>query len=339
VGAAQRRVLSDSVSASTSAAPEAVGESAASLTAGFSPIVRADIEEIQWCYHVRPSALRPELSSVLVPLRADLETCTFMQRQVEENSLVRSVKSMMVDVMLRFMSLTDANGLLSRGHMLVATALQVATLLGRAREGGFETGDEFPATLLDVGAGDGDVTDALCRGLRIEPSRVVATEVSRPMLRALSARGFTTAESFDDDAVAGRTFSFVSVMNVLDRTDSPLDLLARVRGAMHPHGLALVAVVAPFRPMVEDGGEKRPPRHPLLLPRTATRAGASLEDSANALFEHAFLPVVSVARVCVVVRITSSAGAASGGVFVAAVPLRRRWVTALLCPPRCILCS
>lgn len=151
--------------------------------------------------------------------------------------------------------------------------------------------------MLDVGAGDGAVTVSVCRALRVGLDHVVATEASAPMARALRARGIHAVETCSlehEDVLRHAPYDIITVFNVLDRADDPAALLRQVRTLLKPRtGLLVVAVVLPFRPMVEDGSSKRAPARPLLLPPAVAVPGVSFETSANGLESHAFLPAVS----------------------------------------------
>ncbi|KAA0161149.1 hypothetical protein FNF31_03990 [Cafeteria roenbergensis] len=147
--------------------------------------------------------------------------------------------------------------------------------------------------LLDVGAGDGAATLSLATALGVEPEHVTATEASAPMVRALQGRGFRALHttSLSEGALAGSgLFDVVSVLNVLDRADDPAGLVADVRRLLAPGGVAIFAVVLPFRALVEDGAEKRRPRRPLRLPRAALLPGVEFEASASMVYATAFEP-------------------------------------------------
>ena len=95
----------------------------------------------------------------------------------------------------------------------LATLLEHAdpTSLGRAR-------------LLDVGAGNGEVTSMLARVLKA--SDVTAVEQSAPLRRALAQKGFKAEEEIE-----GEGYDVVSLFNVLDRS---------VRSPYCPHPCTLL---------------------------------------------------------------------------------------------------
>lgn len=49
-------------------------------------------------------------------------------------------------------------------------------------------------------------------------------------------------------------FDVVLCLNLLDRCDRPLDVLADIRQVLQPGGIVVLALVLPFKPYVESGG-------------------------------------------------------------------------------------
>ena len=84
------------------------------------------------------------------------------------------------------------------------------------------------------------------------------TESSKPLQKKLQSRGFTTA---DGSIPSDSSFSFVSLLNVLDRTDDPHGLLRSAIGAVDAGGgTILMAAVLPFQGIVHGkfGSKRRP---------------------------------------------------------------------------------
>jgi SAM-dependent methyltransferase len=84
------------------------------------------------------------------------------------------------------------------------------------------------------------------------------------MARRLQKQGYECilgdiAERTDLDG----SFDAVSLLNVLDRCDTPLSLLGSARRALRNGGLLVVALVLPYGPFVYDGGAARRPRERL----------------------------------------------------------------------------
>ena len=102
-------------------------------------------------------------------------------------------------------------------------------------------------TLLDLGSGDGRVTAVMANYFKT----VYVTEQSPSMRWRLRAQQFQVLEL---DDWADKTYDVVSCLNLLDRCDKPLTMLADIRKALDPNrGRLIVAVVLPFRPCVESG--------------------------------------------------------------------------------------
>ena len=248
--------------------------------------------------------LSERLHSVYEPLAQDAETSAFLASC--QPSLLLSLAAKLLRMCY---SVTDTNGILGRGQMFVMSRAHYRELLGSALAsaavvseeggasalGGSERGAPLPAasqlTLLDVGAGDGDVT------ARLAPlfGHVSVTEVSRPMARRLAQRGydthvtpFLTEDSFPEPGV----FDVVSVHNVLDRCDHPRELLRGAIRLLRPvTGRLLLAVVLPLCEFVEDGTKRRPVNGPLPMAGARCADGASFEASLNALVERVLEPL------------------------------------------------
>ncbi len=212
---------------------------------------------------------------------------------------------------LRWMgwSRTDTNGILGRGQMFVCSHAHVRRLL---RASGW--GDaEFRAAaaggaLLDVGAGDGNVTATALAPLVGEGGRVVCTEASGPMCKRLRERGYECLETLDIGTCAsldamrggaggggvsssGGKFDFVCLMNVLDRASHPKKLLADMKDLLKPGtGRVLMAVVLPFCPFVESGSKQLLQSERLNMDGGWCREGAHYEWSVDAMVTQVLEP-------------------------------------------------
>ena len=226
------------------------------------------------------STLPEALSARWVQLHCDESTTSFLLASGARSSIARAAQSAAAAALRTRLSLTDANAMVGRGSMHVLSTEQARLLLRRSAEPS--------GALLDVGAGDGGVTACLSPLF----SATVATEVSAPMCRRLSQRGFALSLLTEDVTLAGLRsvaetsaqpltaevdaalrdgFDCVSLLNVLDRCDTPLTLLRSLASLLKPgSGQLLLAVVLPFRPFVEQGTERRPPAEALHLPPNAS---------------------------------------------------------------------
>ena len=188
--------------------------------------------------------------------------------------------------------MTDVNGLLGRGQMFVLSCAQARELLGGALwEARAQRPPGTPLRLLDVGAGDGEVTQRLASLV----DAVCATEVSHFMARRLRGRGYRvtegpliTREAFPEDGC----FDLVALMNLLDRCDHPKEMLRdAARLARRGTGRILMALVLPFSEFVEEGSQRRAVRGPLPMGGFRCGDGATLETSLAAFIERVVHPL------------------------------------------------
>ena len=102
-------------------------------------------------------------------------------------------------------------------------------------------------SLLDLGAGDGQVTKIM----ESHFNKTYVTEQSPSMRWRLRQMNYEVLE-IDDWAM--NSYDVISCLNLLDRCDKPLSLLEDMRKALNPNGGRLIlAVVLPFSPCVESG--------------------------------------------------------------------------------------
>ncbi|MBX3249648.1 MAG: methyltransferase domain-containing protein [Myxococcales bacterium] len=176
----------------------------------------------------------------------------------------------------KVMSDYDANALTGAHDMRVLGADQWRQLVDRPLAG----------RLLDVGAGDGNVTAELAPSF----DEVVTTETSSKMAERLRRRGWTcverdlSREPLSDERAA--PFDTLALLNVLDRAAHPLTLLERLRALATSDARLLVAVPFPLSPHVHVGAQVVDPEE--LLPKVPP--GPDLwERQARAFDEHLFL--------------------------------------------------
>ncbi|KAF1333173.1 Lariat debranching enzyme b, partial [Globisporangium splendens] len=166
--------------------------------------------------------------------------------------------------------------------MFVLSRAQIQRLLHREQRIG--------GSLLDIGAGDGNVTESIASLV----DQVTSTEVSGPMVKSLNSRGFNCVQTadLDHEFVQGRQpYNVISLMNVLDRADKPLTMLKQIRSMLHPeNGLFLLAVVLPFSAFVEVGTKRVAPTERLPMRGGRCQEGASFEAAANVLLKNVLQP-------------------------------------------------
>ena len=222
------------------------------------------------------------LARAFVELGVDDSTRAFIDRALDEPQSIATTA--LRDVAAKMVSLYDANGMLGAFSMRVLSTEQWTVLLG----------DRARGRLLDVGAGDGEVT-AQAAPLFDE---IVATETSRPMARRMRKRGFDchevdlVAETLPEEA---GPFDVVSVLNVLDRTARPLTLLERLPSLLVPGGALVAAVPVPVRPTVFVGPVQVDPEE--LLPGGEREFEPAVADLVRFVLEPLGFHVDRLARV------------------------------------------
>lgn len=176
-----------------------------------------------------------------------------------------------------FVKFIQICSLLKRGSMFILSEEQFKNLL---MAGGFNA--EFLSihnneiTILDIGAGDGEVTMRLAKSI-IHMNyniflKVFATEYSWTMRDRLQEKQFTYVyivitighaisirilfEFFIFCSVIERleevtNIDLISCLNVLDRCADPHQILADIHRALSPNGRAVIALVLPYSHYVE----------------------------------------------------------------------------------------
>lgn len=210
-------------------------------------------------------------------LHADTDTRAWIDAAFA--SPVTSMQVMARNIALKVMSDYDANGLVGSHDMRVLGTAQWKLLLGE---------DSKKRRLLDVGAGDGLVTD-LMKPLFHE---VETTELSRNMAKRLRERGYECHEiDLTEETLSElNRFDCICLLNVIDRTSRPLTLLSQCKEMLTASGRLVVAVPLPLSPHVHVGPLTVAPEED--LPKgNATKDKRSWETAAVALAKHAFQPL------------------------------------------------
>jgi len=253
----------------------------------------------QMDYKCDETKLVPDLREKFRALTRDAETDAFLMRSSRRPYVVNWGQAYACTFLRKFVSLTDANAMLGRGKMMVLSSEHAADLLSAKNDS--STLPKKPRLLLDVGAGDGEVTLKLKIGGGFDT--VVATEASAPMVRRLRQKKIDLVlestdvsdvetqlekrnDSANDPEKKFEGFDCVALLNVLDRCDTPFTLLGQLRKLLKDDGgQLLLAVVVPFRPFVEEGNAHRPP-----LERLGLDPNSAWESGVNAIYEKVLRP-------------------------------------------------
>ncbi|GAM19697.1 hypothetical protein SAMD00019534_028720, partial [Acytostelium subglobosum LB1] len=222
-------------------------------------------------------------NQLYVPTSFDRSTCEFVLNTPRWNA----VTSAMNWLMMFWYTKTDSMGYIGMGNMFILSTDQYrslfrmptitnshTTMTTTSSSSSSSTIEDDVAqlptaspsslvrlgSLLDVGSGCGSTTEQLAPIFR----EVVTTEASNGMLYSLRKKGFeavycTDLSTCTELADRRHTFDVVSCLNVLDRCERPLTLLRSLKDFVKPGGRILIAVVFPFKPYVEFGGEDNKP--------------------------------------------------------------------------------
>lgn len=232
----------------------------------------SDLQEKYTWYDVDEFSLSKELQQKFIQCDMDEESEKFLENCFEKSGWVftqffHSVAQVFLGV---FFSMTSINGYLNRGSMFVFSQEQFKTLM--------DLDDSCrDASLLDLGAGDGTVTQTMAKYFKT----VFATESSPTMKTRLSEKGFIVSEI---DQWQNAQYDVISMLNLLDRMEDPLKLLNDVRLSLKPGGTAIVAIVLPYDPYVEKGSRFVVPDGKMPV------KGRRVEDQVNSIVDDVFTP-------------------------------------------------
>uniref|UniRef100_A0A3P8UPG6 Methyltransferase 9, His-X-His N1-histidine n=1 Tax=Cynoglossus semilaevis TaxID=244447 RepID=A0A3P8UPG6_CYNSE len=243
-----------------------------SLVANMMSDNDAAAADTQW-YRCSPELLGDSVRPLFIQSHLDSGTKAFLKHSVEKSSwvLTQLYHSFVSTVLSPVVSRTSINGFLGRGSMFVFSVEQFQQLLGINPEWRAER-------LLDLGAGDGGVTEVMGGHFR----EVYTTEVSLSMKWHLQKRNYKVLD-IDEWQRTGFQYDIISCLNLLDRCDDPLLLLQDIRDALVPHtGRLILAAVLPFQPYVEVGGQWQRPKHHLRV------QGKTWEEQVTHLSEEVF---------------------------------------------------
>lgn len=133
-------------------------------------------------------------------------------------------------------------------------------------------------SLLDLGAGDGAVTEKMAAHFE----SVYVTEVSTQMQRRLRLKGYTVLGL---DEWTNHKYDLISCLNLLDRCDKPMTLLQQIHESLNDDGRLIVASVSPYSPYVEENSSNGcKPTEFLAIHSKST------EDQINQMMSSVFTP-------------------------------------------------
>lgn len=216
-----------------------------------SEIEDAGFETQEW-YQCSPDLLGETVQPLFIQSHLDSDTQEFLKHSVDKSGwlFTQLYHSFMSTVLSPLVSRTSINGLLNRGSMFVFSPSQFRRLLRISPEWRAER-------LLDLGAGDGGVTEVMGAHFR----EVYATEVSVPMKWHLQRRNYKVL-AVEEWERTGFQYDLISCLNLLDRCDNPLDLLKGMQRSLVPRtGRVILAAVLPFQPLHGRSSRAPPGAH------------------------------------------------------------------------------
>lgn len=174
------------------------------------------------------------------------------------------------------MNQTDVNGTLNRGKMFIFSKKQLSKLLlienilqdDNNENNNHQNNVENNKILLDIGAGNGFITNIIAETCNINNKNVYATEVSKPMLKLLKNRGYNALgpdlsklDLTDEKIYKKNSFDYIACLNLLDRADKPVTILNNIKKLLKPKiGKLILAINLPYCAFVEniDGTQGQP---------------------------------------------------------------------------------
>ncbi|XP_066251019.1 protein-L-histidine N-pros-methyltransferase isoform X1 [Euwallacea similis] len=241
------------------------------------------IDKSQW-YQCDLSSIPSSLGDKFVQLGPDGDTIKFLEESEKKSDwILTQIWHMLVKLLLGFFATqTSINGWLQRGSMFVVSQAQLLKLLKISETVHYKS-------LLDLGAGDGKVTAHLAPIF----DEVYVTEMSPSMRNSLQAQGYRVLDV--ESWHRNRTFNVISCLNLVDRCDTPLDLLGQVKEALKPDGVLLLAVVLPFSAYVESGSKDHKPKQ--ILPVGGDTFEEQVDSFVTEVLTPAGFEVISWSRV------------------------------------------
>jgi len=266
--------------------------------------------DLQKLYEIDDSFLTDTSKNKFVLLNPDDDTLRFIENcfTLSENMILQIFHDLARSFLSFFMEQTCINGFLGRGRMFVWSRSQAIYILRQVfqernlsnlnkLDSHFNTeiitdtarrksddsssvcGEErvpwSGMSVLDVGAGDGTVTEIIAR----EASSVSATEVSGSMMKALKRKGFRVLDAQQWPQNDDNIYDIITCFNLLDRHPNPNKIMADISSKLTDDGLLVLAIVLPYSPFVEYNSDSHQPTERLDIP------GVTLEEQVNHLVQ------------------------------------------------------
>lgn len=184
-------------------------------------------------YSINISKLNDSLSKMVVDLKHDSDRDSFV---LSAKSVPYSKIKLIVHRLLsRWIPLFDLDAFMGMYPLFI---------LGRESWDRVVPHDKWGGSLLDIGAGQGSVTECA----RHLFSRIETVETSYGVLLRLKSRGFNATLcdiASSPDAFPKKSFDVISLLNVIDRAQSPISLLRNAINFLKDDGIIVVATPIP----------------------------------------------------------------------------------------------
>lgn len=206
-----------------------------------------DLDKSTW-YSVNLKLINTlEIRSKFLQFHNDSETESFITSSFEQSDwiLTQLWYNFAKSILSWFYCQTDINGMLNRGSMFVFSKEQFLKMTK------LEANTKLDS-MLDLGAGDGKPTQSMSCFF----TEIFTTEVSAPMRKSLGQKGFKVLEI--DNWLKPGGYDLISALNLFDRCDKPIGIVADIHTSLKPGGFFLVALVLPFKPYVESVPSHKP---------------------------------------------------------------------------------
>uniref|UniRef100_A0A0K0F504 Methyltransferase-like protein 9 (inferred by orthology to a human protein) n=1 Tax=Strongyloides venezuelensis TaxID=75913 RepID=A0A0K0F504_STRVS len=234
-------------------------------------------------YTIDDRKINSNILNLYYPLSYDNETAAFLDNSLEiSNSLFwQMFYSISMGFLSFFTTKTNINGILNRGHMHIFSTSQLRNFMDLPPDW-----NSLDKTILDLGAGDGVVTEKLSHFYK----NVYTTELSPIMQLRLKQKGFNVIDAQtwpEHEIIKEKKVDVISVLNLLDRHYNPKLLLSQLRTTSLQTGAKiLMAVVLPIKQYVEF--------HPTSQKYTADTnivlKGQKFEEQVQSLITDIFIP-------------------------------------------------
>jgi len=172
------------------------------------------------------------MSDYFVELTCDDETLIFINNCLNSNYQLFKATYIRPWITM-FFNLTESNAILGTGKMFLLSKDHIKILFN---------GYTFK-NMLDIGAGDGNVTEQFTSFIR--GGGITCTETAANMIKVLKTKGY----SIQDD-ISGE-YELVTCLNVLDRCDKPITILKEILKVKKR--FAMLSIVLPFKGFYNSG--------------------------------------------------------------------------------------